>query len=286
MKIISKAFRKVLRVLPKSLTHEILYYRLRGKKLNLKNPRDLNEKIQYLIVYKYGKREGFLADKYQVKNYLKEQGYGKLVPKLYGVYDNANEIDIEQFPEKFVIKPNNGSGTVCVCKDKKNFDLESCKKKLNQALKKKFSDILFEYHYDYIEPKIICEEYLDNHTNKLPVDYKFYCFDGYVDCVLVNSNREEKLHFDYFDLDWKPLPYSLEKYKSSYTIEKPKKLKEMIKIAQDLSKGFPFVRIDLYEVNNKIYFGEFTFSPAGGMMYYATQEALNHFGDLLKLPEK
>ncbi len=130
----------------------------------------------------------------------------------------------------------------------------------------------------------MCEEYLEMEGMKNPIDYKFYCFNGRADFIQICSEREKSLRLDYYDLNWNPLNYSTEEYKSGNTFKRPTKLNEMIKIAEDLSEGFPYVRVDLYEINDKIYFGELTLTPAAGNLYYCTQEALDILGSKLKLP--
>lgn len=281
-----KIFMTILCLLPKKLAHKILYKKKMGKRLNLKEPQDFNEKIQYLIVNKYGKKEAKLADKNLVKKYVKQLNINNLlIPKTYNIYINANEINIDELPEKFVLKCNNGSGDVFICNSKDEFceHFEDIKKILNKNVSSDFSKVCLEYHYSYIEPCIIAEEYLNDKLHKNPLDYKFYCFNGKVKSILVCSNREKKLKLDDFDLEWNNLDYTYDKYKSNEKIEKPKKLQEMINIAEQLSKDMPFVRVDLYEINEKIYFGEYTFSPAGGLIYYYKEDALNKLGKLIDL---
>lgn len=275
--------KKILWYLPPKFAHKILYKHRLGKSLNLKEPIDFNEKIQWLILNRYDKYYADLADKFKVRNFIEEKGYGQILPKLYGVYDDFSKIDFNKLPDKFVLKPNNGCGGIFIFDGKDNVNLESCKKTLNSALKENFAINNLEYHYSFIEPKIICEEYLDDKKNKLPLDYKFYCYNGKVECILMCSNRDKQLKLDYYDLDWNYLDYAKEEYRSNKKYDKPDCLKEMIDIASDLSKGFEFVRVDLYSLNGKIYFGELTFTPAAGLVQYNTPEALNYLGSLIKL---
>ena len=141
----------------------------------------------------------------------------------------------------------------------------------------------FEYHYKYIKPCIICEEYLKDKNYYMPIDYKIYCFNGKADCILVCTEREKNLRLDYYDLNWNYLNYSKKEYRNNTKLEKPKNLQEMIKIAEKLAGDNIFVRVDLYNINGKIYFGELTFTPCAGTVYYNTQEALNYFGEKLKV---
>ena len=275
--------RNFLYYLPKGFLHKRLYYKVLHKKLNLRNPKDFNEKIQYLMLNEYGKKEAELSDKYLVRNYVKDRGLEKNLIKLYKKYDDVEQINLEELPDKFVIKANNGCGNVFICRGKKEFNLEECKKRLKRALKINFAKENFEYHYKYIKPCIVCEEYLDDKVNVAPVDYKFVCFDGKPNCILVCSDRANKLKLDYYDLNWNYLEYSKKEYRNEEQMERPSNLEEMIKVAEILSKGHKFVRVDLYDVNNKVYFGEMTFTPAAGTIYYNTQESLDYFGSLLKL---
>lgn len=281
---IRKLYRTILWILPKKIAHKIFYKRIMNKKLDLKNPKDFNEKIQYMMLNTYGERETICSDKYLVREYVEKKGYKNLLTKLYKVYDKVDEIKLEELPDKFVLKTNHSSGSVIICKDKKHFDIENAKVVLSKVLKQNFSKQSLEYHYSKIKRKIICEEYIEPEDSALmPNDYKIYCFDGKAICTLVCSEREEELKLDYYDLNWKYLNYSTDEYKSYKTIEKPIKYDEMIEIAERLSEGFPYVRVDLYNVKEKIYFGELTFTPAAGVTKYNTQEALDYFGELIKI---
>ena len=192
---------------------------------------------------------------------------------------------MDELPDKFVLKCNHGSGRVYICKDKNTFDLENIRSELNRELKRDFAKVNLEYHYSFIKPVIIAEEYLDDGVHKNPIDYKFYCFNGKAESILVCSNRENELKLNDFDLNWNELDYTFEKYRSNEKLKRPTKLREMIRIAEELSCGMPFVRVDLYEINRKIYFGEYTFTPAAGMIYYYKQKALRCLGDKINLED-
>lgn len=274
----------ILYLLPKRIAHKLLYKKRIGRKLALDNPKNLNEKIQYLILNKYGDKEGKLADKQSVKSYVERLQVGNLlIPRTIKIYKTVDDIDTKELPEKFVLKCNHGSGVVFICKDKENFDLDGAKKSLKKCLKQNFAKTALEYHYSTISPVIIAEEYLDDGKHKNPIDYKIYCFNGKAESILVCSNRENKLKLNDFDLDWNELDYTTPEFRSSEKFEKPKHLKEMIMIAEQLSKGIPFVRIDLYEIGDKIYFGEYTFTPAAGLIQYYKQKALDRLGEKLDL---
>ena len=280
-----RIFVSILWLLPKKIAHKLLYYKTMKKKLNLNNPVTLNEKIQWLMVNYYGEKEGLLADKYKVKEYIESLKISDLeIPKTYFVLENQkSNFDFENLPDKFVLKCNHGSGDVFICKNKSNFNIDLALKKLSKVKKQNFAKQTLEYHYSYIKPVIMCEEYLDDSKNINPIDYKFYCYDGHVESILVCSERNEKLRLDDFDLNWNKLNYTLDKYKSDKLIDKPKNLDKMIKIASKLSQGFPFVRVDLYEIEDKVYFGELTFTPAAGLIYYYNEDALVHLGSFIDI---
>lgn len=284
----NKIFRIIiscLYYLPKGIAHKILYRICMKKKLILKKPKDFNEKIQWLMVNKYDKHYGDLVDKYKVRDYICQKGYENLLPELYGAYDSFKEIDFSKLPEEYVLKPNNGCGNIYINTKKEKIDLKEAEKSLTKAMKQNFAKKDLEYQYSYIEPKLICEEYLNDSKNKLPSDYKFYCFNGKVECVLVCSEREKELRLDYYDKNWNYLDYAKEEYKSKKIQEKPQNYEKMIEIAANLSVGFEFVRVDLYNINGKIYFGELTFSPACGLMNYTKENALNYLGSLIDIEE-
>lgn len=272
---------KILYYLPKKIAHKILYFLTFRKKLDLKNPKNFNEKIQWLMINEYNQKYSDLADKYKVREFIKSKGYEKILPQLYAVYKKAEDIKFDNLPNRFVLKPNNGCGNIFICKDKKNFNKEEAQKNLNIALKSNFAKKNLEHHYKNIKPLIICEEYLDDKKNIMPQDYKIYCYNGVAKCILVCTEREKKLRLDYFDLDWNYIEYAKEEYRSNKKIEKPRNLDTMIKIAEDLSNEFKFVRVDLYNINGRIYFGELTFTPACGLVNYNTDEALEILGSYI-----
>ena len=282
-RIVDTVKREILWKLPRRIGHEYLYKKRMNKKLDLNNPQDLNEKIHYLLIYKYGEKETNCTDKYLVRNYIEKNGYSNLLTKLYGVYNNFDEIKLEELPEKFVLKTNHSCRDVFICTDKSKFDFQKAKKILSKKLKENYAKKKLEYHYSNIKPLIMCEEYIDDGSGEAPKDYKFFCFNGKVYSVLVCSNRSVNIEQKWYDTDWNELDYSLERYKSNIKNEKPINFDEMIKIAENLSKEFNFVRVDLYNAKGKIYFGELTFSPAAGFIRTVKQEVLNEYGKLIDI---
>lgn len=282
--LIRKIYYKILWLLPKEKATKIRYRIATHQKLNMKDPEDFNQKILYLLVNRYGKLETKCADKYQMRNYVKQKGLEKYLPILYHIYKDVNEIDFKELPDEYVLKPNNGCGGIYIHQKGKDINEKEVLKKLNKALHTNYAKDTLEYQYNKIPPLIICEQYLKEGDLKNPIDYKFYCFKGKVDCVLVCSEREKKLKRNYYDTNWNKLEYMKnEEDESSVKFQKPSNFKEMLSIASKLSEDFPFVRVDLYNINGKIYIGELTFTPAGGIMKSISQEALNHLGSLIEI---
>lgn len=263
-----------------------------NRPLNWANPEDLNEKIQWLKRFTDTSTWTMLADKYLVRQYVKERGFEGILVKLYGKWDNAYDIDWATLPNEFVLKVNNGSGDVILCKDKKSLNIEKTIKTLNNLLNKKFGYSTVEHHYLSINPCIIAEELLD--INKQPIksssliDYKIWCINGKPEFVWTCQNRTKvSLDVAAYDLDWNYHPewsnFTDHYKRAEKMIPKPKTLERMIEIAEKLSDGFPQVRIDLYEVDEKPYFGEMTFTSDFGMMEYFSSDFCLRIGQKINL---
>lgn len=257
------------------LNTQLLFYQKFGRKANLENPQTLNEKILYLKLASYEKNSMIkqCADKYAVREYIKNLGLEKILVPLIAVYQKPEEINWDILPMQFALKWNFGCGFNIICKDKSKLDINETTKQLKRWGKIKYYLSHSEMQYKDVEKRIIVEQYLQsNKGTPLPDDYKFYCFNGNVRYILVCANRRyDGTHavadYVFFDRDWNIMPYS--EYainnKNEICIEKPQLLDEAIEIAEKLSMPFSFVRTDLYLLDNKIYFGELTFTPAGGM---------------------
>lgn len=268
------------------------WYSLFKERLDWNNPKDLNEKIQWLKRYTNTTVWSRLSDKYEVRNYIQEKGLSNILVKNYGKWNSPDEIEWENLPNQFVMKLNNGSGGVVICENKSNIDIPYITKKLKRNLKNRFGYLTGEPHYLAIKPLIIAEELLDK--NKQPIqsssliDYKIWCFNGKPECIWTCINRTSKsLEAMTYDLNWNSHPeWSVhsDHYKISKTlIPRPKSLDEMLKIAANLSEGFPQVRVDLYEIDSNPYFGELTFTSASGMMTYFTKDFLTYLGEKVNL---
>ena len=258
-----------------------LYFRLRfGYKLDLKNPKTLNQKIQWLKLYYCPSNDLALkcADKYAVREYLSEKGYGEYLINLLGVYDRAEDITWDKLPDKFVIKCNHGCGYNIICKDKKEFDIKKAVKTLNRWLKQDFGKYNAEPHYSKIPRKILIEEYLGELA-----DYKFFCFNGKCDFYYISKNMgTENATMACFD-DNGLAPFRRADYKTLLNPVIPPCIDQMKSLAENVCKDFPFVRVDLYYTCGKIYFGELTFTAGGGLMLIEPTEYDVKLGEKLDI---
>ena len=261
------------------LMYTIRYVHNRHRWPNFANPKDLSEILISRILQKEFEKYAQFVDKVKVREYVEKRGLGSHLLKHFGYWEDAYKINLEMLPEKFVLKASNGSGgkDIFICRDKRLFDIDRAKKQLSKVLKHKN---LFEKHYNVIKPLIICEELIDLNDNKMPIDYKFTCIHGKPIDIFVGIEREKKVKFCTRNLDWSILDNTKKEYLPKFPPPKPKHLDEMIKIARILSSGFDFVRVDLYEYNDQVYFGELTFSPWGGILYSYTDDAINKYGQV------
>lgn len=245
-----------------------IYYKVvLHKRLNLKNPQSFNEKIQWMKLYYYPKNSLVIngADKYKVREYIEQKGYGsKLVP-LLGVWDRAENIEWNELPERFVLKCNHGCAYNIVVADKKDLDKIATERKLNEWLKEDFGAFNIELHYSAIKHhRIICEEFLGDKIT----DYKFFCFNGEPYCIYVSNDliHDRQAQIGFFYLDGKKMPLRRDDYADIPEVTLPAFFSEMKVAAEVLSKDFPFVRVDFFVANNTWYFAELTFTPGAGMM--------------------
>ena len=261
--------------------YKIRYYHQRKHWPDLKHPQDLSEILISRILSGDFVKYAPYVDKIAVRDYVKSKGLEKNLLKHYHYWDDANDIKSEELPDKFVLKTNNGAGgkDIFVCRDKNLFDLEAAKVQLSLAQKKKYD---YEMQYNKIKSRVICEELIDTGSDAWPVDYKFTCIHGKPIDIFIGSQREKGVKFCTRNLDYSELKNTRESYLPDVVPPKPKHLEEMIRVATILSQDFDFVRVDLYEYNDQVYFGELTFSPWGGIMYSYTDEAIKEYGALLR----
>lgn len=264
------------------LWHAYSYWRVRGRFPNFRHPKDLSERILAHAQKPEFKKMAYYADKVKVREYIKSKGLDDHLLKVYGVWDKAEDIDFSILPNKFALKPNNGSGGHFFCHDKSTINEDEVRKKLSNSLKLGHG-YNYEPHYKAIEPKIYAEELIETVDGKMPVDYKFHCIKGKIGDVFISCERNEECtsaKYITLDLDWKELPYTKEEYKPKEIPAKPKLLNEMVEIAKILSADFEFVRVDLYEYRGKVYFGELTFTPWGGLMYSYNNHGVDELGKM------
>lgn len=267
---------------------EYRFYLEMGKKLDLKNPKTMNEKLQWLKLYNRKPEYTDMVDKIRVKDYVaKKIGDSVIIPTL-AVWNNVGEINLDILPEKFVLKTNHGGGNlgVVICHDKSKFDLEQAKKKIDKNFNEDIYPLHKEYPYLGIRKKILAESLLETRDGSEIKDYKFYCFDGYVDSVMVCMDRQiGDAKFYFFDKDWNLKRYNKrgKEAPADFTLPKPENMDRMFEIASELSKGIPFLRVDLYNVDGKIYFGETTFFPASGFDPNYLEETDRYFGSKINL---
>lgn len=268
---------------------KILFRCFMQKKLNLKDPKTFSEKLQWLKLYNRKSEYTTMVDKYAVKEYVANIiGKEYIIPTL-GVWDTPNDIDWDSLPEKFVLKTNHGGGNtgVVICKNKSTFDKQKAVEKLWKSYNGDIYKTSREWVYKNIAKKIIAESYIEDSKTQELRDYKFFCFNGEVKYLFVASERQKKEEpfFDFFDQDYNILPIKQGHPNSVNTPEKPICFEEMKIIASKLSQQLPHVRVDLYEVNDKVYFGELTFFHYAGFVPFEPQEWDYKFGEMIKLPQ-
>lgn len=261
-----------------------------GYSPDLDHPVTFNEKLQWLKLHDRKKIYTTMVDKYEAKFYVSKLiGQEYIIPTL-GVWDTFDEIDFANLPDQFVLKCTHDSGSVVIVRDKSNFDIEAARKKLERGLHRNFYAAGREWPYKNVKPRIMAEMYMQNGSSTDLRDFKLQCFDGLVDNILVCTDRfsSQGVRYYYFDKNWIFLPYTETKYDDidpeSLKKFQPKNLELMISLAEVLSAGLPELRVDFYEINGKVYFGELTFYSDGGFDTTITREADLIMGKKLKLP--
>ena len=268
---------------------KIIFFLTFGKWLNFKHPetlRTFNEKTQWLKLHNNTQLHTQMVDKYEVRKIIEEKlGSGYTFP-LLGVWNNADEIDFNKLPQQFVLKPTHDSGSIIICRDKTLLNQNTARQKLRQALIRNYYWLGREMPYKNVQPRIIAEPLMsDNETHSELKDYKLFCFDGVVKMIQVDYDRFTNHHRNLYTPEWRLIDaFILYPNDPNHIIEKPEVLPQMLEIGQKLSKGFPFVRIDLYVICNKVYFGEFTFHHEGGLGRIRPRQFNITMGDWIHLP--
>lgn len=266
---------------------KIFYYRM-GQKINWDAPVTYNEKLQWLKLNDRNPKYTTLVDKYEVKSHVIQIIGKEHVAKTIGVWEKLEEIDFSNLPQQFVLKTTHGGGNcgVIICKDKSKLDICKIKKTLRQALKQNLYRDSREWPYKNIRRRIIAEEYLEDLTTGELRDYKFFCFNGKVKALFVATERQTRKEpfFNFFDRNYDELDIKQGHPRAESWPARPEKFDEMVNIAERLSYGLPHVRVDLYQVNGKVFFGEYTFYHFGGMVPFEPKSWDKTFGDWLQLP--
>lgn len=266
-----------------------LWRMVMGYKLDLKNPKTFNEKLQYLKLYDHNPLYTTLVDKLRVKDWVAEKIGAQYVIPTLAVWESAEDVDISKLPDQFVLKCNHDSGSVVICKDKANFDLVAAKEKLGKALQHNFYWDAREWAYKHVKPCIFAEAYMEDATSHDLPDYKFFSFDGVVKALFIATERgshETETKFDFFDMNFEHIDVTNGHPNADIQPLKPKCFDELVRLSEILSKGIPQVRCDFYEVNGQVYFGELTFYHWGGMTPFNPHSYDEHLGSFINLPNQ
>ena len=266
---------------------KIEYRNRMRKKLNLKNPQTFNEKLQWLKIYDRKPIYTTMVDKYEVKNYVADKiGDEYIIPTL-GVWDSFDEIDFDSLPDQFVLKCTHDSGGLVICKDKSKLNKEKAKKKIELSLNRNYYYHGREWAYKDVKPRVIAEKYMEDKNSKDLKDYKFFCFDGKVKAMFIATDRFTQgveTKFDFYDTNFEHLPFTNGHPNAECVIEKPKHFEKMKELAEILSKGIPQIRVDFYEIDDEVYFGELTFFHWSGMVPFVPEKWDYVFGEWIELP--
>ena len=286
--IIKTLIHRLGSLIPDKIFLSLKYYKNFGRFPDWKSPKTFNEKLQWLKLYNRQPIYTTMVDKYEAKKYVARIiGEEYIIPTI-GVWDRAEDIDFDLLPDQFVLKATHDSGRVIICKDKSKLDMDKAIWEMNKSLKRDFYAVTREWPYKNVKRRVIAETYLENDGELELQDYKFMCFDGMVDCCFVCSERQDAdgLKVTFFDKGWNRLPFERHYPQSRKNISKPSQYSKMIELAEKLSKGMPFVRVDFYEINGQIYFGELTLFPGSGVEEFKPEEWDYKLGEKIKLPAK
>lgn len=264
-------------------------YRIRvGKELDLDNPMTYTEKLQWLKLYDHRPEYTVMVDKYAVKQYVAERIGAEYVIPLLGVWERVEDIDFDALPNQFVLKTTHDSGALVICKDKSTLNIKGAKRKLRYFMKRRYYDCNREWPYKNVKPRIIAEAYMEDSTYRELRDYKFFTFGGVPKVLYIAQGRGkgEPTVADFFDMDFNHLPFTIDHDMAAVPPQKPVCFEEMKRLAAVLSEGTPQLRVDFYEVDGRVYFGEMTFFHCSGFEAFHPQEWDNIFGEWVTLPHK
>ena len=285
--IILTPFNLLYKISPKK-TLELLFRLKVGHKLDLDNPKTYNEKLQWIKLYDKNELMTKCCDKYTVREYIESCGYSESLNDLYWQGYDPEDIPFDSLPNKFVIKVTHGSSFNIICNDKRKLDRRGTIKKLNKWLKAKFIPCYGEWFYGVEKPRVIVEKYLENEDDSPLFDYKFFCFNGEPKLIYIDTWRDNEHHINAYDTEFNLLPSVKLGFENDLiiNIKKPENLDMMLDYARNLSKPFLHVRVDLYNVNNNIVFGELTFTKGAGFSKIEPHSFDVTMGSWLELPPK
>lgn len=259
------------------------------KKLNLKKPLSFSEKTQWLKLYDRNPLYTLMVDKYSVKEYVSKLIGERYVIPTIGVWNKFDDIQFDQLPNQFVLKCTHDSGGVVICNNKNNFKYEDAKKKLNGFLKRNYYRQWREWPYKDVKPRIIAEKYMQDKSTGELMDYKFFCFNGVPELLFIASDRQnhnEETKFDFFDMEFNHVKLKNGHPNANVLPKKPKNFELMKELASTLSANIPSVRVDFYEVDGEVYFGELTFSHWSGIIPFEPEHWDYRLGEMIDLPQK
>ncbi len=267
---------------------KLRFYNRMGKHFDLKNPKTFNEKLQWLKLFNRDPKYSTLVDKFEVKKYIIEEIGEEYVISTLGIWDKFDDIDFDSLPNQFVLKCTHDSGGLVICRDKKKFDVKKAKEIINKSIKNNYYYHGREWPYKNVKARIIAEQYMEDTETKELRDYKFFCFNGKVKCFKIDFDRATHHRANYYDENGSLLPFGEAVCPPDHSrdIKLPKELNKMIELAERLATDIPFVRVDFYDANGHIYFGEMTFYPASGFGKFIPEEWDYKLGEWLTLPDK
>lgn len=262
-------------------------YRMK-KMLNLENPQTYNEKLQWIKLYDRKSIYTTMVDKCEAKKFVAELIGPEYIIPTYGVWNNVDEIDFDELPEEFVLKCTHDSGSVIICKDKKSFSYDEAREKLRRSLEKSAFKDGREWPYKNVERKIIAEKYMIDAKDEELRDYKFFTFNGEPKILYIAQGRGkgEETVADFFDMEFNHLDLRIDHEMAEELPHPPKNFELMINLARKLSQGTPELRVDFYEVNGQVYFGEMTFFHCSGFWPFRPEKWDHILGEWINLPPK
>lgn len=274
--------------LPDELALRLFFKHYVGYPLNLDNPKSFNEKLQWLKIHDIHPEYTKMVDKIEAKKYVASIIGDKYIIPTLKVYNSVDEIDWNELPDQYVMKTNHGCGRMIIARDKSKVNVEEAKEMLKKALKRDYCKYNREYPYKNVVRRVFVEKYMEDETGELR-DFKFFCFGGKPYCLFVASDRSKKdteTKFDFYDMDWNLLPFTNGHPNSGKKMEKPKSFELMKQLAEKLSAGIPHVRVDFYNINGDIYFGELTFFHWSGTVPFEPVEWDYKLGEMIQLPKE